>query len=394
MTEIFSKKKIAILGSTGSIGIQTLEIARTFSDKISVEVLTSNNNSKLLIQQALEFNPNTVVISNETHYPEVKHALRNTDIKVFTGEKSVVDVAANSEIDTLVLALVGFAGLKPALNAINNGINIALATKEVLVVAGELITKEARKNNCSILPIDSEHSALLQCVVGEQIKNIEKLYLTASGGPFRTFTANQLEDVSINQALSHPNWSMGKKISIDSATLMNKGFEVIEAAHLFNFDINNIDVVVHPQSIIHSFVKFVDGSIKSQLGQPDMKLPILYALSFPDRWTYYTNHKDIFDFENLTFEKPKHSLFPCLNLAYEAFKHSGTSPCVLNAANEIAVDAFLQGKIKFTQISKTIEYCLNNKELYVKDPTIDDYIFVNQKTRNFAETVISNFSKL
>lgn len=382
------KKRIAILGSTGSIGKQTLDIARCFPEKITVEILTSNNNADLLIEQALEFNPGTVVIANENHYEKVKTALSQTDIKVFAGEKSVSDVASSREIDTLVLALVGFAGLKPALNAINQGTHLALATKEVLVVAGELITQLALKNQVAILPIDSEHSALLQCIIGENPKNIDKLILTASGGPFRTFTSEQLKNVSIEQALKHPNWSMGKKISIDSASMMNKGLEVIEAVHLFNKKSEDIEIVVHPQSIIHSMVKFNDGSIKAQLGFPDMRLPILYSLSFPDRWTYEATQKTSCNFGNLSFEKADFNLFPCLELAYSAINTGGSMPCVLNAANEVAVEAFLTEKIKFVEIPKIIEKCMTRNELFTKTPSIDDCFAINDLTIKTAKSLI------
>lgn len=383
-------RKIAILGSTGSIGKQALDIIRSYPEIFSAEILTSNSNETLLIEQAMEFNPNTVVIADESKYSTVKDALSATDIKVFAGENSVTDIAASSEIDLVLVALVGFSGLKPSVNAIQNSKHLALATKEVLVVAGELVTKEAEKNNSAILPVDSEHSAILQCLVGEHMQTVEKIILTASGGPFRGYSTSQLEKVTLREALQHPNWSMGKKITIDSATMMNKGLEVIEAGHLFNLASNQIDVIIHPQSLIHSMVQFCDGSVKAQIGLPDMRLPILYAFGFPYRLPSILPRLNWNHLENFSFEAPDTKSFPCLALAYEAMKAEGTMPCILNASNEIAVEAFLKGQINFTSIPKVIEESMNQSTLFVQHPELEDYFAVNQNTRIFAEEIIKN----
>ncbi len=383
-------RKIAILGSTGSIGKQTLEVIRSYPGIFSAEILTANSNEQLLIEQALEFQPNTVVISDESKYQSVKDALHQTDIKVFAGEQSVNDIVTSDEIELVLMALVGFSGLKPSMNAIRHGKHIALATKEVLVVAGDLVIKEAENNKAAILPVDSEHSAILQCLVGEHMQTVEKIILTASGGPFRGYSISQLEKVTIREALQHPNWSMGKKITIDSATLMNKGLEVIEAGHLFHLASNNIDVTIHPQSVIHSMVQFCDGSVKAQLGHPDMRLPILYALGFPYRLPSVLPRLNWNQLEDLTFETPDTKSFPCLMLAYEAMKAEGTMPCILNASNEIAVDAFLHGQINFTSIPKVIEESMGNNSLFIKQPEFEDYFAVNQNTRIFANEIIQN----
>ncbi len=390
MTETQKKRKIAILGSTGSIGTQTLDIIRTYPNLFSAEILTSNSNADLLIQQALEFSPNAVVIADENQYNTVTNALKNTDIKVFAGEESVAQIVESDQIDLVLMALVGFAGLKPSLNAIRNEKHIALATKEVLVVAGSLITQEAQKYQTAILPVDSEHSAILQCLVGEHLQTVEKIILTASGGPFKGYTPQQLEKVTIKDALNHPNWSMGKKITIDSASMMNKGLEVIEAGHLFNLSPEQIDVVIHPQSIIHSMVQFCDGSVKAQLGLPDMRLPILYALGFPYRLPSSLERMDWTKVTEFTFEPPNSSTFPCLTLAYEAMKTGGSMPCVLNAANEIAVEAFLNGKINFSSIPNVIEECMNNTELFMSKPGFDEFFAINENSRIFANQIIQN----
>jgi len=389
MTEQKQIRKIAILGSTGSIGIQTLDVLRSYPNIFSAEILTSNSNSELLIKQALEFNPNAVAIADESKYEEVSQALKDTDIKVFAGDSSVSDLAASEDVDIVVMAVVGFAGLRPSMNAIQHGKHIALATKEVLVVAGDLVMEAAIKNKVAILPIDSEHSAILQCLMGESQQSLEKVILTASGGPFKGFSKSQLEKVTIKDALHHPNWSMGKKITIDSASMMNKGLEVIEAGHLFHLKPEQIDVVVHPQSVIHSMVQFCDGSVKAQLGLPDMHLPILYALGFPIRLPSDLNRIDWSTIGNLTFEKPDTDNFSCLSLGYEVMKKGGSAPCVLNAANEAAVEAFLSGKIRFISIPHIIEETLENESFFVKNPSLDDFFEINQNSRNFATEIIT-----
>jgi len=389
MSEQNKLRNIAILGSTGSIGTQTLDIIRSYPDIFSAEILTTNSNAELLIQQALEFQPDSVVIADESKYEIVKEALKSTDIKVFAGEKSVSDIVQSSEIDLVLVALVGFAGLRPSLNAIQAGKHIALATKEVLVVAGDLVTSEAEKYRSAILPVDSEHSAILQCLVGEHMQTVEKIILTASGGPFKGYSQQQLEKVTIREALQHPNWSMGKKITIDSASMMNKGFEVIEAGHLFKLGSHQIDVVIHPQSVIHSMVQFCDGSVKAQLGLPDMRLPILYALGFPYRLPSQLPRLNWTHASNLSFDIPDMKNFPCLSLAFDAMKTGGSIPCVMNAANEVAVDAFLNGKIKFVSIPKIIEESMGNQTLFVARPDVDDYFAINEKARIFANEIVS-----
>lgn len=389
MTEQKQIRKIAILGSTGSIGIQTLDVIRSYPNIFATEILTSNSNSELLIKQALEFNPNAVAIADESKYEEVSQALQDTDIKVFAGDSSVSELAALEDVDIVVMAVVGFAGLRPSMNAIQHGKHIALATKEVLVVAGDLVMEAALKNRVAILPIDSEHSAILQCLMGESQQALEKVILTASGGPFKGFSKSQLEKVTIKDALHHPNWSMGKKITIDSASMMNKGLEVIEAGHLFHLKPEQIDVVVHPQSVIHSMVQFCDGSVKAQLGLPDMHLPILYSLGFPIRLPSDLNRIDWSTIGNLTFEKPDTDNFSCLSLGYEVMKKGGSAPCVLNAANEAAVEAFLVGKIRFISIPRIIEETLENESFFVKNPSLDDFFEINQNSRNFATEIIT-----
>jgi 1-deoxy-D-xylulose-5-phosphate reductoisomerase len=343
------------------------------------------------VKQAVEFKPNVVVIGNEDKFDWVKNELWNYDIKTYCGHKALEDVVSMDSIDLVLTALVGYAGLLPTINAIKNKKAIALANKETLVVAGELITKLSIENKVPILPVDSEHSAIFQCLTGESFNQIEKIYLTASGGPFRGKKTKDLVNVTKKQALNHPNWDMGAKITIDSATLMNKGLEVIEAKWLFGLKPEQIDVIVHPQSIIHSIVQFIDGSMKAQMGLPDMKLPIQYALSYPVRIPSSFKRFNFMDFPSFTFEKPDLETFKNLSLAYQALEKGGNAPCVLNAANEVAVEAFLQDKIKFLDIASVNELCLE-KMKFIKNPTIDDYIETNTNTRSFAQSILKNFN--
>lgn len=379
-------KNIAILGSTGSIGTQTLDVVKSHPDELKVEVLTANRNADLLIQQAKDFLPNSVVIADETQYKKVQDALFDDDIKVFAGRDAISQVVQMNQIHTVVTAMVGYAGLEPTIKAIEAGKNIALANKETLVVAGDLISDLIEKHKVFITPVDSEHSAIFQCLTGEPQK-IEKLILTASGGPFRTKSLDELKKVSYKQALKHPNWDMGAKITIDSATMMNKGLEVIEAKWLFGVQNSQIDVVVHPQSIIHSMVQFTDGSIKAQMGLPDMKLPIQYALSFPDRWNSNFPRMDFNLYPNLTFEQPDLEKFRCLALAYEALDKGGNTPAIVNAANEIAVDAFLNEKIGFLQIPEIIEKVMHGIA-FVSKPGYHDYVSTDRETRAYAKSLI------
>lgn len=380
-------KNIAILGSTGSIGTQTLDVVRVFPDKFKVSVLSASNSADELITQALEFRPKIVVIISQEAYLKVKEALANTDIQVLCGEDALVEAVELEEIDVVLNAIVGSAGLKPTVRAIQCGRDIALANKETLVVSGELIMNLVKQHNVKMLPVDSEHSAIFQCLVGEP-SPIEKIYLTASGGPFRGWTREQLQHVGKAQALKHPNWSMGAKITIDSASLMNKGLEIIEAKWLFDLTINQIDVIVHPQSIIHSIVQFEDGSMKAQMGLPDMKLPIQYALTYPQR---YLNNFKRFDFMNygqLTFEKPDLTTFRNLQLAYNALAAGGNRCCVLNAANEIAVAAFLEDKVSFLGMSDIIEETLCQIE-NKNNLSLDDYIAYDKESRIVAQDLIN-----
>jgi len=381
------KKGIAILGSTGSIGIQALEVISENNDLFDVEVLTANENSRLLIKQAKIYNPNSVVIVNENKYDEVYSALNPLNIKVYSGKNSLEQIVESEKIDVVLTAVVGYSGLIPTINAIKNGKKIALANKETLVVAGELITSLSLEYGAEIIPVDSEHSAIFQCLVGEKKNPIEKIILTASGGPFRGQTREELISITKEQALKHPNWSMGAKITIDSATLMNKGLEVIEAKWLFNLTKKQIDVVVHPQSIIHSAIQFEDGSIKAQLGLPDMKLPIQYALGFPKRIKNSFKRFNFLDFSKLTFEEPDIKTFKNLVLAYKAMESGGNAPCVLNAANEVAVNAFLKNEIAFLKMPDLIDNCLE-KINFVKNPTLEDYIETDRQTRILAKTLI------
>jgi len=381
------KKRVAILGSTGSIGTQALEVISANSDAFEVEVLTAQSNAGLLIRQAAEFKPNVVVIGLESEYDKVHAALDPLDIKVYCGQKALSSVLENENIDIVLTALVGYAGLLPTISAIKAGKTIALANKETLVVAGDLVTKLAIEHKVNILPVDSEHSAIFQCLSGEYINPIEKIILTASGGPFRGRKKEELLKVTKKEALKHPNWEMGAKITIDSASLMNKGLEVIEAKWLFGVDASQIDVIVHPQSIIHSLVQFEDGSIKAQMGLPDMKLPIQYALGYPQRLHSDFPRFDFLNFPNLTFEKPDLETFKNLGLAFEALNRGGNAPCILNAANEIAVEAFLQDKIGFLNMSDLILDCLQ-KATFIQNPTLEDLINTNEHTRSIAKELI------
>ncbi len=380
-------KRIAIFGSTGSIGTQTLEVIASNPGMFSAEVLTAHNNDELLIQQALRFNPNIVVIGDEKKYPKVKEALSSTDIKVFAGEKALEEVAAMDCYDLMLAAIVGYAGLRPTLKAIENGKAIALANKETLVVAGDIIMKKAVEKRVPIIPVDSEHSAIFQCLVGETRNKIEKIILTASGGPFIGRKPNYLVNVKREHALQHPNWTMGAKITIDSATLMNKGLEMIEAKWLFNMKPEQIQVVIHPQSIIHSMVQFEDGSIKAQMGLPDMKLPIQYALAFPKR---IKNDFPRFDFKKistLSFEEPDVKTFRNLALAQDALFKGGNLPCVMNAANEIAVYAFLRNRINFLDMTEAIEKTMQYVP-FIEKPTLEEYFESDGEARNFAADLI------
>ena len=366
------KTHIAILGSTGSIGTQALDVIAANPERFTVEVLTAQSNADLLIQQALQFKPNCVVIGDEAKYQHVKDALWSADVKVFAGKEALAQVVEAESIDIVLTALVGFAGLEPTIRAIKAGKHIALANKETLVVAGELVTSLAKEYSVNIYPVDSEHSAIFQCMAGEWHNPIEKIYLTASGGPFRGRSIDELAKVTKAQALKHPNWDMGAKITIDSASLMNKGLEVIEAKWLFHLKPDQIDVIVHPQSIIHSIVQFTDGSMKAQMGLPDMKLPIQYALAYPERIYADFPRFDFLKYPALTFEQPDRKSFRCLDLAFKAMHTGGNAPCVLNGANEIAVKLFLEEKITFLQIPEVVEHALNAVP-FIEKPSLEDY---------------------
>lgn len=377
------KKGIAILGSTGSIGTQALQVIADYSGKFSVEVLTANNNVDLLEQQARKFLPNVVVIGNEKHYKRLSEKLVDLPIKVYTGKDAYSQVVQMESIDLVLTAMVGYAGLRPTIAAIEAGKEIALANKETLVVAGKLIIDSARKNRVRILPVDSEHSAIFQCLVGEGFNKIEKIILTASGGPFRNLSMEALSRVTPAQALKHPNWDMGAKITIDSASLMNKGFEAIEAKWLFNLEPNQVEVVVHPQSIIHSMVQFEDGSVKAQMGLPDMKLPILYAFSFPERLKSDFPRLSFQEYPNLTFEKANEEKFPNLLLAWQAMSRGGNASCVLNAANEVMVKAFLEEKVSFMKMADIIQKTMDNIP-FIKDPDLEDFEKTDEESRRLA----------
>ena len=382
------KRRIAILGSTGSIGTQAIEVIRENPHLFEIELLTAGNNTELLIKQALEFTPNAVVIGNTDNYTLVKEALSHTDTKVFAGIDAIAQCVTMEGIDMVLTAMVGYAGLKPTIEAIKAKKPIALANKETLVVAGELINQLAIDNQVSIIPVDSEHSAIFQCLVGEGHNPIEKIILTASGGPFRGKKKADLIHISKAQALKHPNWTMGAKITIDSASLMNKGLEVIEAKWLFGLDPKQIEVVVHPQSIIHSLVQFEDGSLKAQLGLPDMKLPIQYALGFPKRIKNTFPRFNFADYSQLTFEQPDLETFRNLALAFEALDKKGNMPCILNAANEIAVQAFLEDKISFLGMSDLIEKCMQTAT-FINIPSYEDYVQTDIQVREMAMSYIS-----
>ena len=382
-------KQIAILGSTGSIGSQTLDVVRQHPEAFAVYALTAHRSVEMLIQQALEFNPAVVCIADETCYPRLRDALSDLPIQVMAGEKAIAQLVTHPAIDVVVAAMVGYAGLRPTIEAIKAKKTIALANKETLVVAGEIICRLAQRYKVDILPVDSEHSAIFQSLVGEDMASVEKLLLTASGGPFRTFTLDQMQNVTAAQALQHPNWEMGAKITIDSASMMNKGFEVIEARWLFDIPVEKIQVLVHPQSVIHSAVQFVDGSVKAQLGTPDMRMPIQYALTYPERWTSNVPRLDLFATQSLTFEEPDLKRFPNLALAYEAMNRAGNVPCILNAANEVVNLAFREGKCGFLQMSDIIAETMF-KTTFIAEPTYEDYVLTDQEARKLALELLKN----
>lgn len=377
------KRKIAILGSTGSIGTQALDVISLHSDRFEAYALVANNQVNKLIEQVHQFKPEVVVIANESKYAELKEALADLPVKVWAGAEAIEQVVQDSEIDIVLTAMVGFAGLKPTISAIKSGKTIALANKETLVIAGELITKLALENRTPVLPVDSEHSAIFQCLNGEGNNEIEKILLTASGGPFRNFSMVQLQKVTKEQALNHPNWNMGAKVTIDSSTLMNKGLEMIEAKWLFDVNPSQIEIVVHPQSIIHSMVQFKDRSIMAQLSLPDMRMPIQYALSYPERLSSETKPVNFFELSTLTFEKPDTEKFRNLGLAYKSIETGGNMPCIMNAANEIAVELFLQEKISFLQMSDLIEQTMS-KTVFIQNPSLEDYIQTDAEARKIA----------
>ena len=382
-------KQIAILGSTGSIGTQTLDVVRQHPHEFSVYALSANRSVDMLIHQALEFNPAVVCIADESCYPRLRDALSDLPIQVLAGENAIAEMVTMPAIDIVVAAMVGYAGLRPTIEAIRAKKTIALANKETLVVAGEIICRLAQRYNVPILPVDSEHSAIFQSLVGESRDSLEKLLLTASGGPFRTFTYEQMQHVTAAQALRHPNWEMGAKITIDSASMMNKGFEVIEARWLFDIPVEKIQVVVHPQSVIHSAVQFVDGSVKAQLGTPDMRIPIQYALTYPQRWHSNVPRLDLFATHQLTFEEPDLQRFPNLRLAYEAIAKGGNMPCILNAANEVVNLAFREGKCGFLQMSEVIAETMA-KTSFILEPTYEDYVQTDRLARQIAKERINN----
>ena len=375
------------MGITGSIGRQTLAIISEYPETFTPYLLTANSSVDLLVEQARKYLPKYVIIADKKYYESVRNALADINTKVLAGAEAITDAMNDPEIHTVVTAMVGYAGLSPTINAIKHGKNIALANKETLVVAGDLITRLLKNSDSKLYPVDSEHGAIWQCLAGEKHDDIYKLILTASGGPFRTKTKEELAHVTKEDALRHPNWNMGAKITIDSATMMNKGFEVMEAKWLFGIDLDKIEVVVHPQSIVHSMVEFIDGSVKAQLGLPDMRIPIRYALGFPERLYSDKQRMSVSDYVNLTFEKPDYEKFPMLQLAYEAAKAGGNVPCVLNAANEIAVDAFLKGKISFNGIAQLVENCLSKVD-YIASPSYEDYVSTNQDARSLAEALL------
>ncbi|WP_289623371.1 1-deoxy-D-xylulose-5-phosphate reductoisomerase [Gabonibacter chumensis] len=380
-------KNIAVLGSTGSIGTQTLQVIGANPERFRVEVLTANNQVELLAQQAVRFKPNMVVIANEEKYGQLKELLADEDIKVYAGSEAIAQVVESSTIDVIVTAMVGYSGLLPTIRAIKAGKTIALANKETLVVAGDLIHDLVTEYKVALLPVDSEHSAIFQCLTGEMNNPVEKILLTASGGPFRGKDYEFLKQVTPEQALRHPNWKMGAKVTIDSASMMNKGFEAIEAKWLFGLKSSQIEVLVHPQSIVHSMVQFTDGCIKAQLGVPDMRLPIQYALTYPDRVVSSFERVDFSRYSNLTFEKPDPITFRNLGLAFEAMEKGGNIPCILNAANEIAVDAFLKEKVSFTRMPEIIEETIS-RVCFIQKPDLQDYIETDREGRKIAMDII------
>lgn len=389
MTE---KRRIAILGSTGSIGRQALDVVRQHKDLFEVELLTANNSSALLIEQAMEFRPGSVVICNEAKYQEVADALQPNDIKVFTGMDSVCSLVGADGIDIVLTALVGFSGLRPTISAIKAGKIIALANKETLVAGGSVVMDLARKCNSPILPVDSEHSAIFQCLLGATGNPISRIHLTASGGPFRTWDRDRIAAATKNEALKHPQWTMGAKITIDSATMMNKGFEMIEARWLFDTAPDKINIVVHPQSIIHSMVEFADGAVIAQLGNPDMREPIQFALSFPERLSLNNKKLDFASLQGLTFEEPDMEKFPCLSLAFEAIRKGGNVPCAMNAANEAAVAAFLKDGIRFYDIPEIISACMAGVN-FVEKPTVEDLLSTNAEVYRTAAEMCAKLAR-
>ena len=382
-------RHIAILGSTGSIGTQTLQVIAANPDRFCVEVLTANNNVELLVEQALKFKPNSVVIANEEKYSLLRDALQHEEVKVYAGADAIAQVVTSPQIDLVVTAMVGYSGLIPTIEAIKAGRNIALANKETLVVAGELVNRLVEQYKVAILPVDSEHSAIFQCLMGENQSRVEKLILTASGGPFRGRNRAFLETVTPAAALKHPNWHMGAKVTIDSASMMNKGFEVIEAKWLFGMNPEQMEVVVHPQSIVHSMVQYTDGSIKAQLGVPDMRLPTQYALTFPERIAADFGRVDFTSCQTLTFEKPDLDTFRNLGLAYEAMHKGGNMPCILNAANEVAVDAFLREQCSFTAMSDLIGTTMA-KSVFIPQPSLEDYVETDRRSRQLAQEYLKS----
>ncbi len=383
------RRKIAVLGSTGSIGRQTLDIASEYPQLFEVDLIVANRSAQLLIEQALKFKPRNVVIASEDCYQQVAQALEGTGINVHTGSAVVAQLVAEPQVDTVVTAMVGYSGLESTIAAIKAGKKIALANKETLVVAGELINEMLKDSSSILYPVDSEHGAFYQCLVGEDIANVSRLILTASGGPFRTMPREQLATVTKADALRHPNWAMGAKITIDSATMMNKGFEMIEAKWLYGISQDNIEIVVHPQSIVHSMVEFVDGSVKAQLALPDMHLPIRYALGLPGRLATQERRMTVADYANLTFHEPDFDKFPLLRTAYDAARRGGNVPCVMNAANEVAVAAFLDDRIGFNDICRTIERTMAWAP-FIQKPSYDDYVATNAQSRAYAESLINN----
>jgi 1-deoxy-D-xylulose-5-phosphate reductoisomerase len=386
-------QKIALLGSTGSIGTQALDVISRYPDDFIIEVLVAGNNVELLTKQALRFHPDAVVIGNTNHFNTLKENLKDTDIKVYAGKEAVEQVVASGSIDTVIASIVGSSGLRPTVAAIKAGKKIALANKETLVVAGEIIARLVKESGSCIIPVDSEHSAIFQCLVGERGNPVEKITLTASGGPFLNWPKERLASVKPEDALKHPTWDMGRKVTIDSASLMNKGLEVIEAKWLFDLTPDQISVVIHPQSIIHSFVHFTDGSVKAQLGVPDMRIPILYSLTYPDRFTSDLPRLDFMDYPTISFREPDTKKFRNLSLAYYAIREGGNMPCILNAANEIAVRAFLDRKIGFIQMSDVLEYTMANS-LYSKAPDLDFLEITDKNSREIASAFIKKHINL